>query len=633
MTSMTRVSAILCACFALVSALPAQTEEPPSNLPAPFRSVSNIWREFEFKTEPPVNLGNSTRIESLVRAGRVYLSLQDAIALALENNLDIELQRYGPRMAATDVQRARAGSAIRGVTTAISSASGSTSTGVGGTAGATTSVSTGTGAALMSLEPTATFNYNWLHQTTPQTSSFTTGTNSLQTESTAANMGIQKGFLTGTAVSFGWNNSFVSNNSGRSDFNPSKSANFSLSVTQHLLEGFGKAVNNRNIRIARNNVQVSELVFKQQVMTTVASIINLYWDLVSFNQNVKVQRQAVALAQRLFEDNKKQVEIGTLAPIEIVRAEAQVASSQQALTIAETQLLQQETTIKNALSRTGVASPSLADARIVPTDQIRVPTTEAIEPIQDLMARAMENRPELAQSRVQVDSAKIGLAGTKSVLKPTLDLVGTLQNNGLAGQVNTLPVPSVVPGAPPTQRNPNAVDPYFLGGYSTALAQLLRRNFPNYSVGFQVNVPLGNKAAEADMVRDQLAIRQQEIRQQQLVNQIRLDVTNALIAVQQARAQFESATKTRVLQEQTLAAEEKKYALGASTIYFVIQAQRDLAQAQSQEVTALSAYSRAKVSLDQATGRTLDANSVQIDEARSGRVSRAPSPLPPETQP
>jgi outer membrane protein TolC len=162
---------------------------------------------------------------------------------------------------------------------------------------------------------------------------------------------------------------------------------------------------------------------------------------------------------------------------------------------------------------------------------------------------------------------------------------------------------------------------------------MFRRNFPNYSLGFQLNVPLGNKVAEADMIRDQLAIRQQEIRQQQLVNQIRLDVTNALIAVQQARAQFESATKSRVLQEQTLAAEEKKYALGASTIYFVIQAQRDLAQAQSQEVTALSAYSRAKVSLDQATGRILDTYAIQIDEAKSGRVARGPSPLPPESQP
>lgn len=625
MTAYHRVCAALCVCLALIPTLSAQSGAPESRLPSALRSVEGVWRPYQFRTEPPANLGNSGRLDALLRAGRIYLSLQDAIALALENNLDIELQRYGPRLARTDILRAEAGSAIRGVSTAVAGATGASS--------AVGAVTTGTGARTMNLEPTLTFNYNWLHQTTPQTSSFVTGTNSLQTESTTANFGLQKAFTTGTMVNFGWNNSFVSNNSGRSDFNPSKSANFNLSVTQPLLDGFGRAVNTRNIRVARNNLQVSDLVFRQQVMTTVATVINLYWDLVSYNQNVRVQRQAVALAQKLLEDNRKQVEIGTLAPIEIVRAEAQVASSQQSLTIAETQLLQQETVLKNVLSRTGVASPLLAEARVVPTDQIRVPATESIEPIQDLVAKAMENRPELAQTRVQMENAKIGLAGTKSALRPTLDLVGTLQNNGLAGQVNTLPVPSVIPGAPPTPRNPNAVDPYFLGGYGTALAQMLRRNFPNYSLGFQLNVPLGNKVAEADMIRDQLSIRQQEIRQQQLINQIRLDVTNALIAVQQARAQYEAATKTRVFQEQTLAAEEKKYALGASTIFFVIQAQRDLAQAQSQEVSALSAYSRAKVALDQATGRTLETYNIEIEEARTGRVSRGPSPLPPETQP
>jgi outer membrane protein TolC len=585
----------------------------------PFQRVSGIWRRYEFRVEPPVNLGNSSRLEALVRAGQIYLSLQDAIALALENNLDIELQRYGPRLAESDILRAEAGTAIRGVSTAVS----------GATSSAVSAVSAGTGAVGMSLEPTATFNYNWLHQTTPQTSSFVTGTNSLQTETTTANFGLQKGFLTGTTVSFGWNNSLSNSNSGRSDFNPSKSTNFNLSISQHLLEGFGRAVNSRNIRIARNNLKVSDLVFRQQVMTTVASVVNLYWDLVSYNQNVKVQQQAVALAQKLYEDNKKQVEIGTLAPIEIVRAEAQVASSQQALTIAQTQVLQQETVLKNALSRTGVASPSISDVRIVPTDQIRVPPSEAIEPIQDLIARALENRPELAATRVQVENTKIGLAGTKSEMKPTLDLVSTLQNNGLAGQVNALPVPSITPGVPPTPRNPNAVDPYFLGGYGTALAQVLRRNFPNYSIGFQLNVPLGNRAAEADMIRDQLSLRQQEIRQQQLINQIRLDVTNATIALQQARAQYEAAVKTRVLQEQTLDAEQKKYALGASTVFLVVQAQRDLAQAQSQEVAALSAYSKARNSLDQATGRILDVYNIQLEEARSGRVSRPPSALPP----
>jgi len=589
-----------------------------------FRPLSEqgwtFWKRYRYREEAPVSLANSGRLESLLRAGRLYLSLQDAIALALENNLDIELQRYVPRMAQTDLQRAYAGSAIRGVSTAV--------TGGGAASAYVTQVSTGTSASLMNLEPIATFNYNWLHQTTPQTSSFVTGTNSLVTESTTANFGLQKGFLTGTNVSFGWNNSLTNSNSGRSDFNPSRSTNFNLTITQKLLEGFGRAVNTRNIRIARNNLKVSDLVFRHQVMATVATVVNLYWDLVTYNQNVRVQQQAVALAQKLLEDNRKQVEIGTLAPIEIVRAEAQLASSQQALTIAETQLLQQEAVLKNALSRTGVASPALAEARIVPTDQMRVPALEAVEPVQDLIARALENRPEILETNIFMENAKIGLAGTKSSMRPRLDLVATLQNNGLGGQVNSLPIPSVVPGMPSQPRNPNAVDPFFLGGYGTALLQALRRNFPNYSIGFQLNVPLSNRTAEADMVRDQLAVRQQEIRRQQLINQIRLDVTNAMIALQQARAQYEAATKTRILQEQTLAAEEKKYALGASTLFFVIQAQRDLAQAQSQEVAALSAYSKARVALEQATGRILEAYGIEIEEAKTGRVSRAPDAPP-----
>ncbi len=620
-----RVCALLCVALLLSPwSAAAQAVQASNGGAQPLRAISGIWRNFTWVQESPFNQANSGRLDSLVRAGQIYLSLQDAIALALENNLDIEYQRYGSRLAAADLKRAGAGATtLRGVATSISGGSAASSY-VGGNS----TLTTGTGAlASYSLEPTVNFGYTWSHQTTPQTSSFVTGTNSLINESTVANSSISKGFLTGTQATLSWNNTFSRTNSGRSDFNPSKSTNFNLTITQHLLEGFGRAVNNRAIRVAQNNLKVSDHVFRHQVMATVANVVNMYWDLVSYNQNVRVQQQAVDLAQRLWEDNKKQVEAGTLAPIEVVRAEAQVASSQQALTIARTQLLQQEAALKNILSRNGVASPLIAEARIIPTDQIRVPATESVEPVQDLIARALDSRPELAESRLITENARIGLAATKSQLKPTLDLVGSLQNSGLAGQVNSLPIPSVTGGAP-TPRSPSAVDAYFLGGYGTALAQALRRNFPNYSIGFSFNVPLTNRTAEADMVRDQILVRQQEVRQQQIINQIRLDVTNALIALQQARGQYESAVKTRMLQEQTLAAEEKKFAVGASTIFFVVQAQRDLSLAQSQEVAALSAYSKARVALDQATGAILDRYNVQIEEARAGRVSRSPDQPP-----
>jgi outer membrane protein len=358
------------------------------------------------------------------------------------------------------------------------------------------------------------------------------------------------------------------------------------------------------------------------VIAAVATVVNLYSDLVSFNEDVKVRRQALSLAEKLYNDNRKQVEIGTLAPIEIVRAEAEVARSQQELTQAETQVLQQETILKNYLSRTGVASPSLADARIVPTDTLRIPDVEAVQPIQDLVARAIENRPELAQTAIQIENARISLEGSKSQLLPSLNLVGSAQNNGLAGERNALFVPQPGQALSP-------IEPRLLGGgLGSVWQQILSRNFPDYSVGFQLNIPIRNRAAQADITRDQLTLRQSELRQRQELNQIRVDVQNAVIGLQQSRARYQAAQKSRVLQEQTLDAEQKKYALGASTIFFVIQAQRDLAQAQAAEVAALSTYNRARVALDRATGQILANFDVSIDEAMRGRVSRAPAMIP-----
>ncbi|HXG35261.1 MAG TPA: TolC family protein [Bryobacteraceae bacterium] len=629
-----------------LAAAPLGAADQPANQTASSVPTGRKWfSAYRFREEAPVNLANSGRLDALLRAGKIYLSLQDAIALALENNLDIELQRYGPRIADSDILRAEAGGLLRGVPTSVARGATSAVAQATGTAGGQTggapaaagggeavtaggAIITTTGTAIPNLDPVITAVYNWSHRTIPQTNSFTTGTNSLIIKNTTGNFVLRKGFLTGTSLEFGWNNSASETNAGRSDFNPSTTANFNLTITQHLLQGFGIAVNNRNIRIARNNRRVSDLVFRQQVINTVASVVNLYWDLVSFNEDVKVKRQALALAEKLYNDNKKQVEIGTLAPIEIVRAEAEVARAQQELTVAETRVLQQETILKNALSRTGVASPLLADARIVPTDTIRMPEVEPVEPIQDLVARALDLRPELQQSRLSVENTKIGLEGTKSALRPSLDLVASLQNNALAGQINALPIPPLPGTNISVPRNPANVDPFFIGGYGTVLGQLFRRNFPDYGIGFQLNIPLRNRAAQADMIRDQLTLRQQEIRQQQLINQIRLDVTNALIALQQARASYQAAMKARVLQEQTLEAEEKKYALGASTIFFVIQAQRDLAQARSAEVASLSAYVKAKAELDRATGQILDVYNISLEEAMRGQVSRPPTPVP-----
>jgi outer membrane protein TolC len=590
----------------------------------------------------PISLSNSSRLDSLLRAGRIYLSLQDAIALALENNLDIEVSRYAPRIAQADLLRTEAGGQVRGVPTSVSqgpSSSGGVSlagtgvatagTGVAGSGGGGGTAATGGASVLFSGTNVPSFDesiyltYDFGHRTSPQANTRLTGTTALIFDNRAWNAGIQRGFSTGATAQLGYSQTFQESNSLGNAINPFRQGNLSLNVTQPLLRGFGIALNTRFIRIAKNEVKQADLTFKQQVIATVASVVNLYSDLVSFNEDVKVRKQALSLAEKLYNDNKKQVEIGTLAPIEIVRAEAEVARAQQELTTAETQLLQQETIIKNYLSRTGVNSPIIADARIVPTDQLRMPETEQVRPIQDLVELAVSNRPELEQTRLSIENSRISLQGSKSQLLPALDLVASTTNNGLAGNVNPL-----LPVTPGGLLGGNAIEPGFLGGLGTVWNQLLGRNYPNYSIGFQLSIPLRNRTAQADVIRDQLQLRQNELRQRQELNQIRVDVQNALIGLQQSRARYQAAQKSRVLQEQTLDAEQKKYALGASTIFFVIQAQRDLAQALAAEVAALSAYNRSRTSLDRATGQILNAYSISMDEAQQGRVKRGPDPLP-----
>ncbi len=616
---------------------PSPPQTPASTVPAQRGPLASLLRPYQAPVVPPVNLGNTGRLESLLRAGNIYLSLQDCIALALENNLDIEIQRYAPRLADAAVLLASAGGFARGVSTSITPGPSSASVSSSGTTAGTNpnaasqasagtasavggSVIQSSGPAIPSLDPTLVASGNWAHITSPQSSAFTTGTNFLITRQDTNAVSVQKGFLSGTIVSLGLNNSTITNNSLRADFNPATNASLGFSFTQHLLQGFGWAVNSRQIRIARNNREVSDLTFKLQVITTVTAVIELYWDLVSFNQNVKVAQDALNASQKLLEDNKKQVEVGTLAPIEVVRAEAEVATNEQNLLVAQTRVLQQETILKTALSRTGVASPSIADAHIIPTDTIRMPGVEPIAPIQDMTSLALSSRPELAQSRIQLSNQQLTMRGSKNALLPTLDVVAGLTNNGLAGQPNTLPPP---PGGTPRSNNP-----FFIGGYATVLQQLFARNFPNYSAGFNFNVPIHNRAAQAQATTDELTYRQQQLGLQRLENQVRVDVQNALIGLMQARAQYQSATKAVALQQETLDAEQKKLALGASTIYNVILDQRDLVNAQSNQVSAQAAYAKARVELDRATGQILNSNNISLDEAYRGQVSRPPS-VPP----
>ena len=350
-------------------------------------------------------------------------------------------------------------------------------------------------------------------------------------------------------------------------------------------------------------------------MNTVANVTQLYWNLVSAVESAEVAQQAVMYSQKLLDDNQKQVDVGTLAPVEVTRARAELASDRGNLITAETLVLQQETVLKTALSRTGVSSAELTTAHIVPTDRIAIPASEGLRPNEEMVQQAFSQRPELKEAALQIDSFKINLEGTRANLLPQIDAVADLRNNALTGSPN----PLATSGAPPE---------FLVGGYSNALGQLFSRNFPNYSVGVAVTIPLRNRAAEANMATAQVNLRMTEQSVQRMKNLIRLDVQNALIAVNQVRIKHDAAVEQIALEEELLDAENKKLSIGTSTPLQVILVQRDLSNAQLTEVQAVTAYALAKIQLDQAVGSVLETNHIQIDEAKSGKVSREPNPIP-----
>ena len=613
--------------------------------------LDRLRARYEAKSVAPVDFNNSSRIDSLLRAGQIYLSLQDAIALAIENNLDIELVRFAPAIAGTDTQRAEGGGLLRGVSTQIrelpEGVGGPGSpllTTVGGTTPATVVPSnfadiatiteatndvsvTGTfplatGPALPAYDPSLVGQLVGSHQSAPQNSVLNYGVNSLNSSNINSNFTWQQGFATGTQFNIGYISTRSSSNSTRTFYNPYTTAGLGINITQPLLQGFSSAVNRRFITIAKNNERIADNIFRQQLIDTVAGVIRLYWDLVSLTEDVKVKREELTAAQKLFEDNQSQVEVGTLAPLELKRAQAEVARSRQDLANSEGLVAQQELVIKNVVTRNGASDPRLREAHIIPLDHIEVPAQDQVEPVQDLLARAFENRPDIAQARLQVDNSQISLKGSKNALLPSLDLIGSLQNSALSGPISQNYVASTgLPLQP-------VIDPLLVGGSGNLLSQIFAHNFPNYSIGVQLSVPIRNRVAQADVVRDELQVRQTEVRLRQLDNSIKLEVENALVALQRARATYQAAVETRQLQEEALAAEQERFTVGASTTFFLIQYQRDLAQARSTEVATQGSYAKVRAALDRALGTTLLNNNVQLDEAYRGQVSRAPSPLP-----
>jgi len=586
---------------------------------------------------PPPNLSNTGRIDQFLHDGKLYLSLDDAIALALENNLDIAIARYTLNIADTDILRARAGAGILGTPLGLvlntpgggvggigaqsGAATGGTSLGAGGLGAGTNglvSSTLGFGPLIGSFDPVLTGTLQEDHFSQKSSSSFSVP---LLTQNTGTvDFAYNQAFQWGTNLSVGFNNTRATTNSIFTSLSPQLNSNFKATVTQHLLQGLGFAPNQRFIRIARNNRELSDVAFRLQVTDSVDQIENIYWDLVFAYENVRVQNESLAFAQKTLSDTKKQVEIGSLAPIEVVRAQSTVATDQQAVTTALTNLQLQQLLMKNAISRS-LKDPTLATAEVIPTSTMDVPAQEPVVPAEDLINESLRHRPELVESRIDLNSRELSNKAVRSSLLPTLDLFAYYGGSGLGGAQN--------PASLCADQNPQqfgcATSAVPSTGYGSTLNQLVNSTAPDKGVGLQLNIPLRNRAAEAVQIRSELEYRQAQLRLQQIENQVAVEVRNAQFAVQQNRASVDSARAAVELGRQSLDAEQKKYQFGTSTTTLVLQNQSQLATAESTLVNAMVAYEKSKVELDRATGQLLDHYGISIEDAARGQVTRLPN--------
>jgi outer membrane protein len=624
----------LALCVASSATIFAQSSEVSIEAPKPLPVIGHVLAPFhlEKRQVPAARLTNSPRLESLVRAGNLYLSSDDVIALILENNLDIAVQRYSPFLAREMVRRTEGGGLLRSVDTPIAAGPTSVSTagisvnanGLGGGASLSSGggIVTQIGPVPPNLDPQLYVGEFAGHNTSPETNLLLDQTTALTTDYRQFVFQYSQQFITGTYGQLTFFDYRSLQNTPVNLFNPSITGYLDLQITQPLLQGFRIGVNNRDIRIAKNNMKVSNLQVKLQVATTVSAALNLYWDLVSFVDAVRIKETALATSQKLYDDDQKMVKIGSLPAVEVTRAAAQVSVGKQDLLIAQTNVQQQEIVLKNALSRNAMANAWLDEVHIVPLNPIEVPKTDDLKPLSQLIPEAMGNRVEVEQDKINIDSQKIAIRGSRNGLLPTLQAFMELTNNGLSGPVN--PSYDNCCGVPTA---------YFIGGTGNALAQVFRRDFPNYSAGLTLNIPFRNRQAQADYVTDQLQLRQAELRLQRAANQVTVDVKTAVIGVQQARARYDTAVDTRKLAEQSLKDEQNRFTHGVSSVTLVIQAQRDLATDEDAEVQAMANYTHAKIAFDLAMGRTLDVNHISMQEAIAGHVGREsviPDPLPEE---
>jgi outer membrane protein len=586
----------------------------------------NPFAPYSPRSMPEPMLTNSTRLDQLIQDGKLMLSLDDAISLALENNLNIFVERFAPWIAETQLLKAQAG----GVPQSFS----------------TQQVVLGSSPSV-SFDPIISVGYSWSHGNFPVNNPFISGTGSsnilvVNQNSSGVNFGYTQGFHTGTNFSVTLDTPRSATNEPDVFFNPAFSPVLTATLTQPLLNGFGLLPNTRYIIEQKNSIKVANSLFAQQVIAVVTQTSNDYWELVYDRQNVKVQEAAVGVSQKLWEDNKKQLEIGTMAPLDVLTAESQLATDQQNLIVAQTTKLQQETVLLNDIAKNLLAK-DVAGIEIVPTTAISTPDVVENIPLQDAVQEAWRKRPELYQADLNLKNSQIEVKVLRNALLPSLNGYIQYQSQGLNGTgfnttesnttfvadpasplVDANGVPILIGGNAVFAGVPASTTAVTHGGVGDALSQVFRNQYPVYSAGVTLTMPLRNRSAQADSARAQFDERQLRVQYRQTENTIVINVRNAIIALQQDRSQVAAAEKARTLAQQTLDAEQKKYQLGSSTSYQVVLRSRDLTAAQGTALRAQANLAEALVNFNQAMGRTLEVQHITVAEAMRGEMSKDP---------
>jgi outer membrane protein TolC len=629
------------------SATPAAPEPQPATHEFTLKDYSKGHKAFPSVLAPytaehiePPTLTNTPRIDELLHGGKIMLSMNDAVALALENNLDIAISRYNLNIADTDILRTAGGAVTLGVNSGIlqgtpgggvGGISGTVGSGAGGTSVAPGGAATGTagivsstlglGSAITSFDPILGGMIQFDRATTLSTNALV-GRTTVKGDTDTADFNYAQGFHWGTDMSLAFNNSRTVTDQTTTTLSPQLNSSFRFQLSQHLLQGFGLTPNTRFIRIANNNRLIADTAFRLQVITTIGQIENIYWDLVYAFENLKVQQDALAFAQKTLSDTRRQIGAGVSAPLQLASAQSTVATDQQALILAQTNLELQQLLMKNALSRT-LVDHALDEAQVIPTSTMDVPEQESIPPTHDLIEQALKHRGELEESRVDLKTRELNTRVLGNALLPTTDVFAYYGGSGVGGDQNAA---NVCPPAPAPQpfgcRQPGTIPSR---GITDTWKQLVNSTAPDKGIGVTFSIPLRNRVAQANQIRSELEYRQAQMRLQQLENQIRIEVRNAQFTLQQNRAAVAAAKAGVDAAQQSLYAEQRKLQAGMSTPTLVLQNESLVATAQSNLISAMANYEKSRLELDRSTGLLLEHSNIEIADAKRGRVTQQPN--------